>query len=239
MKLAKDDVLVMHPGPINRGVEMSPDVADGDRSVIMEQVTNGVAVRMALLYLLLEGDEGASEFQFVSEIRGGSIPTEYVPAVEKGFRECLVKGRLIGVPVQGIRIVINDGQSHSVDSSEMAFSAAARGAFRQFYPRAKPQILEPIMKLEVEGPGEFQGAILKTIMQRRGQVIGSTEEDGFSRVEAEVPLSEMFGYATDLRSMTQGKAEFTMEFAKYLPAPAEVQKELKEKYKSKIPDDED
>ena len=186
-----------------------------------------------------DGDEGPSDFQFVSEIRGGSIPTEYIPAVEKGFRECLKKGRLIGFPVQGIRVLINDGQSHSVDSSEMAFSAAARGAFRDFYAKAKPQILEPIMKLEVEGPGEFQGAILKTIMQRRGHVIGSTEEDGFSRVEAEVPLSEMFGYATDLRSMTQGKAEFTMEFAKYAPAPAEVQKDLKEKYKSKIPDDDE
>lgn len=186
-----------------------------------------------------ETDEGSEEFQFVSQIRGGAIPTEYIPAVEKGFRQNLDKGRLIGFPVLGLRVVINDGQSHSVDSSEMAFQAAARGAFRELYPRAKPQILEPIMTLEVEGPGEFQGAILKTIMQRRGQVIGTTEESGFSRVEAEVPLSEMFGYATDLRSTTQGKAEFSMEFAKYLPAPAEVQKELREKYKSKIADDED
>ncbi|MBW2695482.1 MAG: elongation factor G [Deltaproteobacteria bacterium] len=186
-----------------------------------------------------EGDEGDPDFQFINKIRGGSIPTEYIPAVEKGFRSSLAKGRLIGFPVLGIRIVLNDGQSHSVDSSEMAFQAAARGAFRDFYAKARPQILEPIMKLEVEGPGEFQGAILKTIMQRRGQVIGSTEEDGFTRVEAEVPLSEMFGYATDLRSMTQGKAEFTMEFAKYAPVPAEVQKELKEKYKSKIPDDDE
>ena len=186
-----------------------------------------------------DGDDGDPDFQFVSEIRGGSIPTEYIPAVEKGFRQSLTKGRLIGFPVLGLRVVIDDGQSHSVDSSEMAFQAAARGAFRTFYDKAKPQILEPIMKLEVEGPGEFQGAILKTIMQRRGHIIGSTEEEGFSRVEAEVPLSEMFGYATDLRSMTQGKAEFTMEFAKYSPAPAEVQKELREKYKSKIPQEED
>ncbi len=185
-----------------------------------------------------EGDEGDKDFQFASKIRGGAIPTEYIPAVEKGLRSCLAKGRLIGFPVLGIRVVIDDGQSHSVDSSEMAFTAAARGAFREFYAKAKPQVLEPIMKLEVEGPGEFQGAILKTIMQRRGHVIGSTEEAGFSRIEAEVPLSEMFGYATDLRSTTQGKAEFTMEFAKYLPAPAEVQKELKEKYSSKIPGDE-
>jgi elongation factor G len=186
-----------------------------------------------------DNDEGPKDFQFVNAVRGGSIPTEYIPAVEKGMRECLPKGRLIGFPVQGIRVVINDGAAHSVDSSEMAFAAAARGAFREFYPRAKPQVLEPIMKLEVEGPTEFQGAILKTIMQRRGQIIGSTEDDGFSRVEAEVPLAEMFGYATDLRSMTQGKAEFTMEFSKYVTAPAEVQKELKEKYKSKIPDDDE
>jgi len=186
-----------------------------------------------------DNDEGPKDFQFVNMIRGGAIPTEYIPAIEKGLRECLPKGRLIGFPVQGIRVVINDGASHSVDSSEMAFAAAARGAFRDFFPRAKPQVLEPIMKLEVEGPTEFQGAILKTIMQRRGQVIGSTEDDGFSRIEAEVPLAEMFGYATDLRSMTQGKAEFTMEFSKYVTAPSEVQKELKEKYKSKIPDDED
>ena len=186
-----------------------------------------------------DNDEGPKDFQFVNAVRGGSIPTEYIPAVEKGLRECLPKGRLIGFPVQGIRVVINDGAAHSVDSSEMAFAAAARGAFREFYPRAKPQVLEPIMKLEVEGPTEFQGAILKTIMQRRGQIIGSTEDDGFSRIEAEVPLAEMFGYATDLRSMTQGKAEFTMEFSKYVTAPGEVQKELKEKYKSKIPDDDE
>ncbi|MEZ4334005.1 MAG: elongation factor G [Myxococcota bacterium] len=184
-------------------------------------------------------DEGDKDFQFVNEVRGGAIPTEYVPAVEKGFRSCLAKGRLIGFPVIGMRIVINDGAAHSVDSSEMAFQAAARGAFREFYPRAKPQILEPIMKLSVEGPTEFQGSILKTIMQRRGQVIGSTEEGGFAVVDAEVPLSEMFGYATDLRSTTQGKAEFSMEFSKYLPVPSDKQTELKKKYESKIKDDDE
>jgi elongation factor G len=184
-------------------------------------------------------DEGPKDFQFVNKIKGGSIPTEYIPAVEKGFRSSLGKGRLIGFPVIGVKIEVNDGNAHSVDSSEMAFQAAARGAFREFYPRAKPQILEPIMKLSVEGPSEFQGAILKTIMQRRGQVIGSSEEDGFSTVDAEVPLSEMFGYATDLRSMTQGKAEFSMEFDKYMPVPAETQSELKKQFSSKIPDDDD
>ena len=184
-------------------------------------------------------DEGDKEFQFINKIRSGSIPTEYIPAVEKGFRSSLAKGRLIGFPVIGMKILINDGQSHSVDSSEMAFQAAARGAFREFYGRARPQILEPIMKLSVEGPTEFQGSILKTIMQRRGQVIGSTEEDGFSTVDAEVPLSEMFGYATDLRSMTQGKAEFSMEFEKYAPVPAETQIELKKQFESKMGDEDE
>ncbi len=182
-------------------------------------------------------EEEAEDFEFVNEIKGGAIPTEYIPAVEKGFRSCLDKGRLIGFPVLGLRITVNDGKSHSVDSSEMAFQAAARGAFREFYPRAKPIILEPIMKVEVEGPQEFQGAMLKSIMQRRGTVVGTTEEAGYSRTESEVPLSEMFGYATDLRSLTQGKAEFSMEFARYLPAPADVQKELKEKYQSKVSDE--
>jgi elongation factor G len=184
-------------------------------------------------------DEGDKEFQFINKVRGGSIPTEYIPAVEKGFRSSLEKGRLIGFPVIGMKILINDGQSHSVDSSEMAFQAAARGAFREFYGRAKPQILEPIMKLSVEGPTEFQGSILKTIMQRRGQVMGSSEEDGFSTVDAEVPLSEMFGYATDLRSMTQGKAEFSMEFEKYAPVPADTQTELKKKFESKMIDEDE
>ncbi len=178
---------------------------------------------------------GGGDFEFVNEVRGGSIPTEFIPAVEKGFRSVLAKGRLIGFPVIGMRTVLNDGKSHSVDSSDIAFQAAARGAFRQVYPRAKPIILEPVMKLAVEGPQEFQGAILKSVLQRRGNVIGTTEEEGgFCRVESEVPLSEMFGYATDLRSLTQGKAEFTMEFARYLPAPSEVQKELREKYASRV-----
>jgi elongation factor G len=184
-------------------------------------------------------DDADENFVFTSKIKGGAIPTEYIPAVEKGFRSCLAKGRLIGFPVLGLHVCVDDGKSHSVDSSEMAFQAAARGAFRDVYARAKPIILEPIMKVEVEGPQEFQGAILKTIMQRRGTVIGTTEEGGYSTVESEVPLAEMFGYATDLRSMTQGKAEFTMEFARYRPAPADVQTELKEKFKSKIVDDDE
>ncbi len=179
------------------------------------------------------------DFEFVNEIRGGAIPSEFIPSVEKGFRACLEKGRLIGFPVRGLRVVINDGNSHSVDSSDNAFQAAGRGAFREVYPRAKPIILEPMMKLAVEGPTEFQGAYIKSVLQRRGTVIGTTEEEGFCRLDAEVPLAEMFGYATDLRSASQGKAEFTMEFARYVPAPAEVTKQLVEKFGTKLKSEDD
>ena len=181
----------------------------------------------------------SDEFEFVNEVRGGSIPTEYIPSVEKGFRKSMVKGRLIGFPVTGIRMVLTDGQSHTVDSSDIAFQTAGRKAFRDVYGRAKPIVLEPVMKLEVESPVEFQGAVLKTVMQRRGAVMGTTEEDGFCRLESEVPLAEMFGYATDLRSCTQGKAEFTMEFARYVRVPAEVQEALKKEYGSKLKDEDE
>ena len=138
----------------------------------------------------------------------------------------LDKGMLIGVPVSGIRVVLNDGQYHQVDSSDMAFQQAAQGAWREFYLRAKPTVLEPVMKVELEAPQEFHGVIIALIMQRRGSVIGATEDDGFARVESQVPLGEMFGFSTALRSATQGKAEFTMEFAGYERCPQSVQKEL-------------
>jgi elongation factor G len=181
----------------------------------------------------------SGEFEFENEVRGGNIPTEFIPSVEKGVLASLTKGKLIGFPITGVKFVLQDGQSHNVDSSDVAFQIAGRKAFREVYPRAKPVVLEPVMKLEVESPGEFQGAILKTVMQRRGTVIGTTEEDGFCRLEAEVPLAEMFGYATDLRSSTQGKAEFSMEFSRYLRVPAEVQSDLIKQYGESVAKDDD
>jgi elongation factor G len=181
-------------------------------------------------------DEG--DYEFVNEIYGGSIPSEYIPACDKGFRSVLDKGHLIGFPIVGVRAVLTDGNSHAVDSSDMAFQAAARAAFRDAYRRARPQILEPVMKVSVEGPSEFQGAIYRSLLQRRGTVLGSAEDAGFARVDAEVPLAEMFGYSTDLHSATEGKAEFTMEFAKYAPAPREISEELLKKYKSRLTDEE-
>jgi elongation factor G len=179
------------------------------------------------------------DFEFVDETYGGSIPKEFISSIEKGFKSMIHKGRLIGFPVTGFRVVVNDGAAHAVDSSDNAFQAAARGAFRAVYSSAKPQILEPIMKVSVEGPLEFQGAFVRTVMQRRGVIIGTTEEEGFVRVDTEVPLAEMFGYSTDLRSSTQGKGEYTMEFSKYAPVPAEVHKELVEKYGTGLVEDDE
>jgi elongation factor G len=173
------------------------------------------------------------EFEFVNKVTGGNIPSEYIGSVEKGFRASIDKGEFIGFPVVALKVELVDGAYHAVDSSDNAFQAAARGAFREFYLKGKPIALEPIMLVSVEGPTEFQGDCLGTLMQRRGMIVGTTEEDGFVRLEAEVPLSEMFGYATVLRSATQGKAEFTMEFARYGKAPDAIAEELRKKWLEK------
>ncbi len=172
-------------------------------------------------------------YEFVNQIKGGAIPTEFIPAVDKGFQSCLKKGILIGYPVLKVRITVNDGQYHTVDSSEKAFIQAAVGAFKQAYLKAKPVILEPIMKVSVECPSEFQGNVMSSINQRRGMIMSSAEDGVFTTVDAEVPLAEMFGYATTLRSLTQGKAEFTMEFSKYLKVPKSVEEELISKHKER------
>jgi elongation factor G len=175
----------------------------------------------------------SGDYEFVNSVKGGAIPNEFIPSCDKGFKEAVKKGSLIGFPIVNIRCAINDGQSHAVDSSDIAFQLAAIGAFREGYAKAKPCILEPIMKVSVEGPTEFQGNIFASINQRRGIITSSTEDGAFSRVEAEVPLSEMFGYSTVLRSLTQGKAEFTMEFEKYGRVPTSVSEALIKEYEEK------
>jgi elongation factor G len=171
-----------------------------------------------------------AEYEFIDQIKGGVIPREFIPSCDKGFKSQMEKGRLIGQPVTGVSVTINFGSSHAVDSSDVAFQEAARGAWRDVYSRANPVILEPIMKVEIEGPTEFHGQIVGTIMQRRGLVLGTVEDAGFTRVESEVPLSEMFGYSTVLRSNTQGKAEFSMEFSRYDKVPNNVANDLIEAY---------
>ena len=175
----------------------------------------------------------SGEYEFVSEVKGGAIPTEYIPSCKKGFEEALKKGNLIGFPIVGVRVVLTDGQYHAVDSSDMAFHTAAISAFRKVYRQTDPKILEPIMKVHVETPNEFQGSIFASINQRRGTIISSYEDNLDSKIEAEVPLKEMFGYATVLRSLTQGKAEFSMEFEKYARVPKPISEELIEEYEKK------
>ncbi|EMO40189.1 elongation factor G [Leptospira noguchii] len=175
--------------------------------------------------------EETLNYDFVNKVVGGAIPREYIQSVDKGFKSCLERGSLIGFPIIGVRCVINDGAYHDVDSSDMAFQIAGRYAFRQGFNKANPQILEPIMKVEVDGPSEFQGAILGSLNQRRGMILNTTEEDAYCKTEAEVPLADMFGYSTVLRSSTQGKAEFSMEFSRYAPVPRNVAEELMKKYK--------
>ncbi len=172
-------------------------------------------------------------YEFISQVKGGAIPTEFIPAVDKGFQSCLKKGLVIGFPVTRVRFVVNDGHHHPVDSSERAFTQAAIGAFKQAYFKAKPIILEPIMKVSVECPSEFQGNVMASINQRRGVIVSSAEDGVFTTIEAEVPLAEMFGYATTLRSLTQGKAEFTMEFSRYAKVPESIEEELVLKYKER------
>ncbi|MGI5074707.1 elongation factor G [Treponema vincentii] len=173
------------------------------------------------------------DYEFVDQIKGGAIPSEFIPSCDKGFRAAVKKGTLIGFPIVGVRVTINDGQTHPVDSSDMAFQAAAIGAFREAYKKANPIVLEPIMKVSIEGPQEFQGNIFGLINQRRGIILSSTEDEQFTRVDAEVPLSEMFGFSTILRSSTQGKAEYSMEFAKYGKAPQSVTEALIKAYEEK------
>ena len=166
------------------------------------------------------------DFEFVDNIKGGVIPRQFILAVEKGFKSMLEKGRKIGAPVVNARVVINDGAHHTVDSSDVAFQQAARGAWREAYDRSQPKVLEPIMRVVVESPTDHASGVLTTLMQRRGAIIGQQENGGTTITESEVPLAEMFGYATTLRSATQGKADFTMEFSRYLRVPAAIEEEL-------------
>jgi elongation factor G len=170
--------------------------------------------------------DSEEEFEFEEKIVGGRIPKQYIPSVEKGFREAIVKGTVAGYPVVGLKIVLEDGSYHEVDSSDRAFQTCARDCFRETFKRTKPALLEPIMKLEVECPEQFQGSIVGDITSRRGIIAGTDMREGVTVITAEVPLSETFGYATDLRSMTQGQGVFSMEFLCYRRTPASVQEQI-------------
>lgn len=197
----------------------------------------GQFARVAGFIEPIPSEEG-KDYEFVDKIVGGAIPREFIGSCDKGFRSCLERGNMIGFPIMGVRVTINDGSYHDVDSSDMAFQIGARYAFRQGFSKGSPIILEPLMKVEVEGPSEFQGSILATLNQRRGMIVATSEMEAYCRIEAEVPLADMFGYSTVLRSATQGKAEFTMEFSRYAPVPKHIADELLKKYKANIKEEE-
>ncbi|MGI6706342.1 MAG: elongation factor G [Clostridia bacterium] len=165
--------------------------------------------------------DGSADFEFVDKIVGGVVPKQYIPAVEKGLRESMEHGVLAGYPVVGIRCTLYDGSYHSVDSSELAFKIAASLAFKKGCAEADPVLLEPIYRVEVTIPDEYMGEIIGDLNRRRGRILGMNPIDGLQQVIAEVPLAEMFKYATDLRSMTQARGSFTMTFERYEEVPAQ------------------
>ncbi len=171
-------------------------------------------------------EDSPDTFIFEEEVVGGRIPKNFIPAVEKGFRQMVHKGPVAGYPVVGLKVTLEDGSYHDVDSSDMAFQICARTCMRENFPATKPVLLEPVMKIEIECPSDFQGPVVGNLTSRRGLVVSTEVSGPACRIEGEVPLSETFGYSTDLRSMTQGQGTFTMEFAKYRKLPVVLEREV-------------
>jgi elongation factor G len=174
---------------------------------------------------LVEG-ESEETFLFEDEVTGGRIPKNFIPSIEKGFRNSIGKGPLAEYPVVGLKVVVQDGKYHEVDSSDRAFQTCAEGCFREHFVDTKPALLEPIMKVEIECPENFQGPITGDLISRRGMIVNTDMRDGITNILAEVPLAETFGYATDIRSMSQGQGTFTMELSCYRKVPMSVQEEI-------------
>jgi len=175
---------------------------------------------------MVDADGNRKTFEFVNGIVGNAIPPEYITAVRKGFEEAVTRGALTGHPVEGVRVTITDGQDHPVDSSELAFKSAAIGAFRQGFMAAKPSLLEPVMAVEILVPTEFQGTAIALVNKRKGQLLDQEAGDMTVTIQALVPLSSMFGFSTDLRSSTQGKGEYSMEYKEHQPVLPDVQQRL-------------
>ena len=179
-------------------------------------------------------DEGEAGLQFVNEIKGGNVPREYIPSVEKGFNMAMVNGPLAGYAIDNMKVVLKDGSFHPVDSDSLSFELAAKIAFKEAARQAKPVILEPIMKLEVVTPEENMGDVVGDLNKRRGQVEGMDGRGGAQVIKAKVPLSEMFGYVTSLRTISSGRATSTMEFSHYDKTPKNIEEEVIAKVKGNV-----
>jgi len=189
------------------------------------------------VWIKVEPQKPGSGFEFVDAVKGGSIPREYIPAVEKGVREATENGALAGYPMVDVKVTLFDGSYHDVDSSEIAFKIAGSMAFKEATRKANPVLLEPIMSVEVVVPEEFMGDVIGDISSRRGKVLGMDTRPAAQAIDARVPLAQMFGYATDLRSMTQGRATYTMQFSHYEPVPATVAEGIIAKFDGKSDSD--
>lgn len=174
------------------------------------------------VWVKIEPQEAGKGYEFVNSIVGGVVPREYIPAVDKGIQEQLQNGVLAGYPVVDVKVTLFDGSYHDVDSNEMAFKIAGSMAFKEGALKANPVLLEPMMAVEVETPEDYMGDVMGDLNRRRGLILGMDDNAGVKVLKAEVPLSEMFGYATTLRSLSQGRATYSMEFKKYNEAPASV-----------------
>jgi elongation factor G len=178
-------------------------------------------------------EDSEEVFVFEETVVGGRIPKEYIPSVEKGFRDSLSKGPVADFPIVGVKAILEDGSYHDVDSSDMAFQVCARNCFRETFLKTKPVLLEPVMKVEIEVPSQYQGPVAGELTSRRGLIVSTEVKGAFATIEGEVPLAETFGYSTDLRSMTQGQGTFTMEFSKYRRVPSNIQEDIVAEKKKK------
>jgi elongation factor G len=182
---------------------------------VFKKQTGGRGKFADIVVIISPADEGYRGLQFVDEVKGGNIPREYIPSVQKGFKEAMQNGVLAGFPVENLKVVLLDGSFHSVDSDSLSFEIAAKQAFRHALPKTKPVLLEPIMKVEVVTPEEYMGDVISDFNKRRGHIEKMEGKAGARLIRARVPLAEQFGYVTVLRTLTSGRATSTMEFSHY------------------------
>ena len=182
----------------------------------------GGSGQFAKIEYIIEPGETGSGFEFESKVTGGNVPREFWPAVEKGFRICMAEGVLAGFPVLDVKVTLADGSYHAVDSSAVAYEIAAKAAYRQSIPKAAPQLMEPIMKIDVFTPEDHVGDVIGDLNRRRGMIKSQETGPTNVRVKADAPVSVMFGYIGDLRTMTSGRGQFSMEFSHYMPCPKNV-----------------
>jgi elongation factor G len=201
---------------------------------VFKKQTGGRGKFADMTFDLMPADKDVRGLQFVNEVKGGHIPKEYIPSIEKGFREAMVNGPLAGFPLDSLKVVLKDGSYHPVDSDALSFEIAAKQAFRRFAGKCNPVILEPIMSTEVVTPEEYVGEVISDFNRRRGRVEGMESKAGARVVKAKVPLAEKFGYVTVLRTLTSGRATSTMEFSHYEQVPAEISNRIVEMTKGKI-----